>query len=122
MRKTRDIETALYEQLTADGYTASAHAIPPDLGTSLPHIHVVRTGGYEKDMVIEVNQIDFDVYAADSADAMEQACELSAWIRGLAGDFCHYAAITTMPYGNPDPRHQDIGRATIKAQIITRTV
>lgn len=122
MRKTRDIETDLYDQLTADGYSASAHAIPPDLSGTLPHVHVVRTGGYEKDMVVEVNQIDFDVYAADQADAMDMACELCEWIRDLAGDFCHYSAITTMPYGNPDPRHPNIGRATAKAQIITRTV
>lgn len=122
MRYSKDIETALYERLTTSGYSASAHAIPPDLGEALPHVHVVRTGGYENDLVIEVNRVDFDVYAEDAADAMELACTLCGWIRDLAGDFCYASEITTLPYGNPDPRHPNIGRATVKAQITTRTV
>ena len=122
MRYSRDIETALYTKLAESGYSASAHAIPADLGEHLPHVHVVRTGGYEKDMVIEVNQVDFDVYAADSADAMTQASQLCRWVRELAGDFSYTSEITTLPYGNPDPRHPNIARATFKAQILTRTV
>ena len=121
MRYSKDIETDLYNELTASEYHASAHQIPPDLGSSLPHIHVVRTGGFEKDMVIEVNNIDFDVYASDAADAMEQAALLCGWIRDLEGVFSYKASITTLPYSNPDPRHPNIARATVKAQILTRT-
>ena len=123
MRYSKDIETALYERLITSGYSsASAHAIPPDLGEALPHVHVVRTGGYEKDLVIEINRVDFDIYAEDAADAMETACALCGWIRDLAGDFCYASEINTLPYGNPDPRHPNIARATVKAQILTRTV
>lgn len=122
MRKSSDIETALYEQLTAAGYDASAHSIPATLGATLPHVHVVRTGGYGYDFVLESNNIDFDVYAADPADAMEKASDLCGWVRDLAGDFCYTAEISTLPYGNPDPRHPTIARATFKAQLITRTV
>ena len=63
MRVSVDIETALYDLLTADGYSASAHVIPATLGKDLPHVHVVRTGGYTSDMVIETHNLDFDVYA-----------------------------------------------------------
>ena len=122
MRYSKDIETALQEALTSSEYSASAHALPPDLGGRLPHVHVVRTGGYEKDMVLEINSVDFDVYADDDADAMTAACRLCGWIRDLAGDFCYVSEITTLPYRNPDPRHPSIARATIKAQITTRTV
>lgn len=121
MRYTKDIETALYEQLTESDYSASAHAVPASLGDSLPHIHVVRTGGYESDMVIETNYIDFDVYADDQASAMEEASALCGWARDLEGGFCYKAEITTLPYRNPDPRHPNIARATFKAQILTRT-
>ena len=121
MRYSKDIETDLYDELTPSGYNASAHQIPPDIGTTLPHVHVVRTGGYERDMVIEINNIDFDVYAKDAADAMEQASMLCGWIRDLVGNFCYSASIITLPYGNPDPRHPNIARATVKAQILTRT-
>ena len=121
MRYTKDIETSLYEQLTGDGISASAHAVPASLGNTLPHVHVVRTGGYETDLVIETSRVDFDVYAANQADAMETAAELCGWVRDLAGSFCYVAEITTLPYGNPDPRHPDIARATFKAQITTRT-
>lgn len=118
MRITKDIETALYEALSDNGYSASAHAVPSTLGRSLPHVHVVRTGGYTYDLVIESHNVDFDVYAADEAEAMEIACDLCGWVREL--EDCYRAEITTLPYGNPDPRHPTIARATFKAQIITR--
>ena len=122
MRYSKDIETALYEELVRAGYSASAHIIPSSLGNHLPHIHVVRTGGYETDMVIETNQVDFDVYADNAADAMEQASLLCGWVRELAGYICYASGITTLPYNNPDPRHPNIARATLKAQILVRTM
>ena len=122
MRYSKDIETALYEELVRDGYSASAHVIPSSLGSHLPHIHVVRTGGYETDMVIETNMVDFDVYADDAAYAMEQASLLCGLVRDLTGDMCYTSEITTLPYNNPDPRHPNIARATFKAQIRVRTM
>ena len=122
MRKNRDIETELYNLLKAASYKASAHLIPATLGADLPHVHVVRTGGYEYDMVLEASYIDFDVYAEDDPSAMQAAGELCGWVRDLAGDYCYTSSITTLPYHNPDPRHPDIARTTFKAQILTRTV
>ena len=122
MRRSKDIETALYELLKESHYSASAHALPATLGKALPHVHVVRTGGYEDDMVIEVNQIDFDTYAFDAADAMEHASALCGWIRDLEGSEYYVSKITTLPYSNPDPRHPSLARVTVKAQILTRTV
>ena len=125
MNKSVDIETALYELLTSDNYSASAHSVPATLGSVFPHIHVTRTGGYTASMVMEFNSIDFDVYAATQADAMEEASDLCGWIRNLAGETvetpCYSSEITTLPYRNPDPRHPNIGRATVKAQITIRT-
>lgn len=126
MRKTNDIETALYNLLTADHYSASAHAIPTTLGTVLPHVHVTRTGGYETDLVLEGHYVDFDVYASDLATAMEEAGDLCGWVRELVGTQanapCYVSRILTLPYNNPDPRHFDLGRVTFKAEIMTRTV
>ena len=126
MRVSIDIETALYELLTADGYSASAHAIPATLGQTLPHVHVVRTGGFTSDMVMDFNSVDIDVYAATQVDAMEEAAVLTGWVRALegasvGGSPCYGAEVTTLPYHNPDPRHPNIGRATFKAQITIRT-
>lgn len=125
MRVNLDIETALYNRLTTDRYSASAHAIPSSLGNTLPHIHVVRTGGYTSDMVIESHSVDFDVYAANDTDAMTTASNLCGWVRDLAGKMldapCYDAEIYTLPYPNPDPRHPNIARATFKAQILART-
>lgn len=125
MRAGNDLETALYEKLTLDNYSASAHALPSNLGSTLPHVHVVRTGGYTSDMVIEVNSVDFDVYASDQAEAMSAALDLCDWVRSLNGyrvfTPCYYSEVTTLPYANPDPRHPNIARATFKAQILTRT-
>lgn len=124
MRQSVDIETALYELLAADGYSASAHAIPETLGQTFPHIHVTRTGGYTYDMVLEQHSVDFDVYAADQADAMEAASGLCGWVRELKGAEvctpCYDAEVNTLPYNNPDPRHPTIARATFKAQLLTR--
>ena len=125
MRASVDIETALYNSLTTDKYSASAHSIPATLGDTLPHIHVTRTGGINTGMVIDTHQVAFDVYAVDQADAMSAACALCDWVRGLVGQnigaICYQSEVTTLPYGNPDPRHPTIGRATLKAQILTRT-
>lgn len=126
MRASNDIETALYTLLTADQISASAHAVTATLGDTLPHVHVTRTGGTTSSMVIEYNQVDFDVYAADQADAMSEASDLCGWVRDLAGkkvgSTCYASEITTLPYNNPDPLHPTISRATFKAQILTRTI
>lgn len=125
MRASVDIETALYTKLTEDGYSASAHSIPAELGSSSPHIHVVRTGGFNSDLVIDTHQVDFDVYADDAADAMSAASDLCGWVRDLAGEElvtpCYRSDVSTLPYHNPDPRHPNIARVTLKAQILTRT-
>ena len=119
-----DIETALYSKLTTDKYSASAHAVPATLGQTFPHIHVVRTGGYTSDRVMEINSVDFDVYSETQADAMETASALCGWVRALEGGTvetpCYGAEITTIPYHNPDPRHPNLGRVTFKAQITIR--
>lgn len=125
MRGTKDIETILYNLLTDGKYSASAHAIPASLGSTLPHIHVTRTGGYETDLVLEGHYVDFDVYAADLADAMKEAGNLCGWVRELVDTQphapCYVTRILTLPYNNPDPRHQDLGRVTFKAELMTRT-
>lgn len=125
MRASNDIETALYNLLTAGDYSASAHTLPASLGQTLPHVHVTRTGGYTSDMVIEFTNVDFDVYAADPAEAMEEASDLCDWVRDLSGKTvgtsCYSSEVNTLPYHNPDPRHPNISRATFKAQILTRT-
>ena len=77
MRVSIDIETALYDLLTAAGYSASAHAIPATLGRTLPHVHVVRTGGFTQDRVVDFNNVDFDVYAETQAAAMTAATTLA---------------------------------------------
>lgn len=117
MRVSRDIETELYAALTTDGYSASAHALPATLGQTLPHVHVTRTGGFETDLVIETNLVDFDVYAADPAEAMVEATNLTDWVRKYDA---YVSEISTLPYHNPDPRHPSLPRATFKAQILTR--
>ena len=125
MRKSVDIDTALYDRLSEDGYSASAHALPASLGNTLPHVHVTRTGGMTSDLVVETNQVDFDVYAETPADAMAEAVDLCDWVRALDGSVldtpCYSSEVMTLPYSNPDPRHPNIGRATFKAQILLRT-
>ena len=124
MRATLDIETALYDKLDHDGYHASAHVIPATLGQDLPHIHVVRTGGFSSDLILDAHNVDFDVYAADEADAMEAASALCGWICNLGGSSlkvpCYSSEVITLPYENYDPRHPNLGRATVKALIYTR--
>lgn len=125
MRISKDIESALCLYLENLGYSASAHRIPATLGATSPHIHIVRTGGTTRDRVLEFHNVDFDVYATDPADAMTAACNLCAVVRTLEGGEVdvpvYQSEVTTLPYDNPDPRHPTLGRATLKAQIITRT-
>lgn len=131
MRCNVDIETWMAKLIEEDlELSASAHALPASLGENLPHIHVVRTGGYTTAMVIETHNLDFDVYAEDAADAMQEAADLCGYIR-IESSFVterngvkltvYEAEITTLPYSNPDPQHPNLARATFKAQILTRT-
>lgn len=124
MTYSTDIETALYNLLDESEISASAHALPADLGATLPHVHVVRTGGSVTDRVIETNNVDFDVYAEDDASAMTAASNLCGWVLNLEGSmvgtYCYSSVVTTLPYKNPDPRHPNISRATFKAQILVR--
>lgn len=126
MNVSIDIATALYRALTTDSYSASAHTIPAALEHRLPHIHVTRTGGTNTDRVLDLNYVDFDVYARTQAEADEAAMILTGWVRFLAGGSlgglpCYSSKVLTLPYPNPDPRHPNIGRATLKAQITIRT-
>lgn len=125
MRASYDIETALHDALELRQVHASAHALPASLGDHLPHVHVVRTGGYTSDRVVETNNVDFDVYAADAADAMAAAVALCGEVRDFEGEDIgtpvYASEVSTLPYNNPDPRHPTLGRATFKVQIITRT-
>ena len=118
MRRTKDIETKLYEELTAKGYHVSAHVIPTTLAKNLPHVHITRTGGFTADLVVETHQVSFDIYAKNADEAMETACKLTGDIRSL--DNVHYAEVVTLPYHNPDPRHPTLPRVTFNSQIITR--
>lgn len=124
MRNSNDIASALWALLAADGKSASAHVLPATLGAALPHVHVERTGGFTEQLVIESNQVDFDVYADDMADAMDEAHALCGWVRSLSGQDvgtpCYGSEVTTLPYANPDPRHPTLARATFKANIETR--
>lgn len=126
MRASFDIETALYNALTLRQFHASAHALPASLGGELPHVHIVRTGGSTSDRVVETNNVDFDVYSSDASDAMSAAVILCGEVRNLEGEDIgvpvYSSEVSTLPYNNPDPRHPTLGRATFKAQIVTRTV
>ena len=92
---------------------------------ALPHVHVVRTGGLTADLVLEQNNVDFDVYAKAQGDAMAVALDLCGWVRELPQqqvDFtCYSAEVSVLPYANPDPRHPTLARATFKALIGIRT-
>ena len=125
-RRTIDVEDALQAALNADGYRASAPPIPRDLGSSLPYVLVRRTGGYENGMVQDMHLASIHVYAEDDAQAMHEADALTAWVRALAGHDlggvpCYVAAVSTLPYGNPDPDRPELARCTIGVQLLTRT-
>lgn len=119
--KTIDIEDALQAALNADGVKAAAPPVPANLG---PSVYVHRTGGYGTQYVQDLHTVDFDCYADTEAEAMAQACDLTAWVRALEGRELtapvYIAQITTLPYNNPDPNHPSLARATFSTQITTR--
>ena len=125
MRETIDIEGALVAALKERGTSASAPPVPSRLGSTLPHVHVTRTGGDEVSIVQDRHRVDVDVYAATSAAAMSAVCELTGWLRSLVGSTLggvpvYDARVDTLPYDNPDPLHPTIPRATFKASLVTR--
>lgn len=127
IRRTIDIEGALQAALSDSGWSASAPPWPADLGETLPHVHIVCTGGSRSLFVQDESNVSLHVYAATEAAAMEAACDLTAWVcelpgNPLGGSTCHAAQIVARPYSNPDPRHPDIARATVGIRVRTRTL
>lgn len=126
MLETLDIEGAIQAALASEGMSASAPPIPATLGAHLPHFHAVRVGGWQENAVQDMHEVEIHAYAADEADAMGAANGIAGWVRRLAGDMLdgyqvYTSNVTTLPYGNPDPLHQSLARATLRAQILTRT-
>ena len=119
--QTIDIEDALQAALNAQGIKAAAPPVPANLK---PCVYIYRTGGYGTNYVQDLHTVDFDVYAETEAEAMEQADELTRWVRSLEGRDIgvpvYISQITTLPYNNPDPSHYNLPRATFAAQITTR--
>ena len=119
--RTIDIEDALQNALNNAGITASAPPVPANLE---PCVYVHRTGGYGLNYVQDLHTIDFDTYETTEAASMQTACELTEWVRALAGKSLgvpvYIAEITTLPYYNPDPNHPSLKRTTFSAQIPTR--
>lgn len=126
MLETLDIEGAIQAALAVQGASASAPPVPATLGKNLPHFHAVRVGGWQENTVQDMHEVEIHAYAADEADAMAAANKLAGWVRSLPGDDLdghqvYTANVSTLPYGNPDPLHQSLARATMRVQILTRT-
>ena len=123
MRYTTDIEDALQEFLNSKNYQACAQPVPPDLAAGQTVIY--RTGGTEQTFVSENHYVYFDVYHETDAQAMELANTLTGEVRELVGEFlgdvpCYTSEVTTLPYLNPDTRHESLSRVSFGAEISTR--
>ena len=121
--RTIDIEDAVASALLAAGFDAGAPPVPKDL--SAGRVQVTRTGGERHAMVIDDHRVDLDCWAESDAAAMELADLLTDAVYALEGTDllgvpCYSSAVTTLPYGNPDPRHPTLCRATLKARVTTR--
>ena len=119
--KTIDIEDAIQAALNAEGIKAAAPPVPANLS---PCVYVYRTGGNSQNYVQDTHLVSFDCYAHTEAEAMEQADELTKWVRYIVGrDLLtpvYASELVTLPYNNPDPSHPTLPRATFLAQITTR--
>lgn len=129
----RDIEDALRVDLPAAAersrfsIAAAAPPVPEDLGSELPIAIPERVGGQRYSEVLDQHSVSIDVYAATWAQAQAAANNLIGIVSALPymdGLSAHYLEtdITTLPYNNPDPRHEDIPRATFAATVICRAV
>lgn len=126
-----DIEDALRQDLptaaTLGGFSiyAAAPPVPETLGSSLPFVIPERVGGTRDSIVIDTHNVSIDVYAKTWGKAQETANKLVGIVAelpdidGLSADYLE-ADITTLPYNNPDPRHQDVPRVTFAASVICR--
>lgn len=120
--KTIDIESALYDYLSALGYRVYALPVPEELDSDC--VIVQRTGGSERAYVQDVHQVAFDCYGDTKAAAMQLADTLTREVRAIVGKLggvaVYESSVMTLPYDNPDPSHYTLERATFSAQIVTR--
>lgn len=127
--KTLDVEDAIRQDLGGllSGYTAIASPVPETLGANLPLVVVYRLGGSRTSRVIDEHDLSIDVYAKRWSLAMDAANTAVAALESLAdsdpltsGVDWLDAYVTTFPYNNPDPDHEDIPRVTFAATVICR--
>lgn len=127
---TVDVEDTLRQDIPealegAFSIFGAAPPVPESLGSNLPLVIPERIGGSRYSLVLDAHSVAFDVYAATWGEAQEAAGQVVAAISelpyrsGLAGAY-YSSEITTLPYNNPDPRHPDIPRVSVNAQVITR--
>jgi hypothetical protein len=132
--KPIDVEDALRIDVkslaTSDEVTLSTCAppVPGSLEESLPIAMFSRVGGGRQSIVIDQHDVSVDVWAGADGDfgsAMDAANETASLVCDLEGRIIngrHWlsAKILTMPYGNPDPKHPTIPRATFSARMTIR--
>lgn len=115
-----------FEGELADALGIAAPPVPAEMPDSLPYACAVALGGTSRNNV-DAATIDVDVWAEDAASAMDEARALIARARALEGTTTGGATwgavrVTTLPYGNPDPRQPRLSRATFTISATAHAV
>lgn len=122
-----DIEGAVASVIeSVTGVTACAPPLPPDFADALPHVLVTRTGGNNRQRVVDTHTVSIDVRADTWEQAMEAADGIAAFLRVMHDgstlyDVPVYSASVGIPYTNSDPAHPTVPRVSISATITTRS-
>ena len=128
-----DIEDALQKDITEAAersglsISVSAPPIARDLGggRAMPYAVVERLGGVRSSLVLDKHAVSVDVWDKRWALAQDTASKLLAIILALPDtpdmsvDYIS-ADVDTIPYNNPDVKHEDLPRVTFTVQLTTR--
>lgn len=121
-----DIESALYEYLTDNGWSCSALPVPVDIDENLPFVVLQRTGGNLNDRVITHQSVSFDIYAKSWTEASDKCADLCADILALEnetldGEPVYAVEVESIGYNNASSDFPTLARMSQNFLITIRT-
>ena len=121
------LQTDLNEAAENSGFSilVGAPPIPTNLGQTIPYATVMRVGGYRTSIVLDTHYVTVDVWGRRWAQAQDSANKLVGLILALPDtpdtsvEYTN-ASIQSLPYNNPDLKHETLARVSFTVELKTR--
>lgn len=122
-----DAADAIQTWLNANDVHACAEPLPRDLADELPITLVQPMGGQRSSVVLDRHAVRLYTWAETYEEAITECGRAMAVLEAAAGEVIGEAQFyrvdaSALPYPAHDPRHPDIPRAAVTADVYARAI